>query len=144
MAGARPFDSVDALRAEADAIWRGLDPADWREAFGAHPAIGAGAAGGTGGSGGKDWSAQEQEAVASADRDVLDRLAAANRAYEARFGYIFIVCATGKTAGEMLALLDWRLRHDADVELPIAADEQRQITQLRLAKLLGEEPDITR
>ena len=71
------------------------------------------------------------------------RLADANRDYEARFGYIFIVCATGKTAAEMLALLERRLRHDAGDELAIAAEEQRKITRLRLMKLLEPEPDTT-
>jgi 2-oxo-4-hydroxy-4-carboxy-5-ureidoimidazoline decarboxylase len=67
---------------------------------------------------------------------VLERLAAGNRAYEARFGYIFIVCATGKSAGEMLAILEQRLANDPGEELHIAAEEQRKITRLRLAKLL--------
>jgi len=72
-----------------------------------------------------------------------EELTDANRDYQARFGYIFIVCATGKTAGEMLTLLEDRLRHDASEELRVAAEEQRQITQLRLRKLLEQEPDIT-
>jgi len=71
------------------------------------------------------------------------RLADANRDYEARFGYIFIVCATGKTADEMLVLLEGRLRHDAGDELRVAAEEQRKITRLRLEKLLEPEPDTT-
>jgi 2-oxo-4-hydroxy-4-carboxy-5-ureidoimidazoline decarboxylase len=79
--------------------------------------------------------------VALAADETLRRLADANHAYETRFGYIFIVCATGKTAGEMLALLESRLRHDAGDELRIAAEEQRKITRLRLTKLLEQEPD---
>ena len=79
--------------------------------------------------------------MALAADETLRRLAEANRDYETRFGYIFIVCATGKTADEMLALLERRLRHDAGDELRIAAEEQRKITRLRLTKLLEQEPD---
>ena len=71
------------------------------------------------------------------------RLADANREYEARFGYIFIVCATGRTAGDMLELLERRLRNDPDEEIRIAAEEQRKITRRRLAKLLDEDEDTT-
>jgi OHCU decarboxylase len=131
MAAARPFDSVDAMAGTADAIWAALDRADWLEAFGAHPKIGAEGAGRAG------WSDEEQAGVADAAERTKRRLADANRDYEARFGYIFIVCATGKTADEMLALLEARLRHDAGEELPIAAEEQRKITQLRLRKLIA-------
>ena len=81
--------------------------------------------------------------MADATSETRSRLADLNHDYEARFGYIFIVCATGKTAEEMLALLERRLGHDADEELRIAAEEQRKITQLRLRKLLEEEPDTT-
>ena len=80
---------------------------------------------------------------AAADATRL-RLAAANREYEARFGYIFIVCATGKTAGAMLELLERRLRNAPDAEIQIAAEEQRKITRLRLAKLLDEGEETTR
>jgi 2-oxo-4-hydroxy-4-carboxy-5-ureidoimidazoline decarboxylase len=145
MTAARPFVTVDAMMIASDAIWSALDRADWLEAFGAHPKIGTDArltprtpalperealAE-------RSWSAQEQAGVASATDDVLDRLAAKNREYEARFGYIFIVCATGKSAAEMLRMLEQRLTHDPDTELRAAAGEQRQITRLRLAKLLG-------
>ncbi len=81
--------------------------------------------------------------MADAAEQTHRRLADANRDYEVRFGYIFIVCATGKTADEMLVLLERRLRHDADEELRIAAGEQHTITQLRLRKLLEQEPDTT-
>ena len=135
MTAARPFADAGAMRETADVIWLALDMPDWLEAFAVHPKIGAGRAGGSG------WSDEEQAGVAPAAGETLLRLADANREYEARFGYIFIVCATGRTAAEMLALLERRLRHDADEELPVAAEEQRKITQLRLAKLLQEEPD---
>lgn len=131
MTGARPFGDAEAMRRSADAFWRALDPADWLEAFAAHPRIGQT---GTG------WSKQEQAGTEQAGESTRRRLAEANRTYEARFGHIFIVCATGKTADEMLALLERRLRHDSGDELRVAADEQRQITQLRLAKLIEPEP----
>jgi 2-oxo-4-hydroxy-4-carboxy-5-ureidoimidazoline decarboxylase len=142
---------------EADAIWSALDAADWLEAFAAHPRIGAGGpgaaseAGGAGRAGGagvgsakdlaerhraEDWSANEQARVADATPDVRERLARRNREYEARFGYIFIVCATGRSAGEMLGMLESRMRNGRDVELRTAADEQRKISRLRLEKLL--------
>jgi OHCU decarboxylase len=154
MTAARPFASAGTMSETGDALWRALDRADWLEAFAAHPRIGdqaglpaearsaeVGQAGGAGRAGSAGWAAQEQAGVAGAAEETTRRLAEANRDYEARFGYIFIVCATGRTAGEMLALLEQRLRHDAGEELPIAAEEQRQITQLRLRKLLEQEPD---
>ena len=156
MAVQRPFASVDAMVHAADAIWSGLDRLDWLEAFAVHPKIGAGGAGGAagvgeaggaGGAGGADtahWSAEEQAGVSAAADATRLGLAAANREYEARFGYIFIVCATGKTAGAMLELLERRLRHDPDAEIRIAAEEQRTITRLRLAKLVDENEDTTR
>ena len=134
MAAARPFPSAETMAGTADAIWLALDRTDWLEAFAAHPKIGTTRAG---------WAQQEQAGVAGAAEQTRRRLADANRDYHSRFGYIFIVCATGKTAGEMLALLERRLRHDAGEELGIAAEEQRQITQLRLKKLLERESDTT-
>lgn len=143
MAAARPFESEDQMGASGDAIWRALEPADWLEAFAAHPRIGAGRAGKAERAGedeeaeDADWSSGEQSCVASASETVLDRLAESNREYEDRFGYIFIVCATGKGAGEMLAILERRLHNDRTEELKVAAEEQRTITRLRLAKLLA-------
>ena len=137
MAAARPFASAGELMASADRYSGSLDRADWLEAFAAHPKIGAG-----GGDGARDWSAQEQAGVAGAASATLRRFDNLNRDYEARFGYIFIVCATGKTGDEMLALLERRLRHRPGDELRIAAEEQRKITQLRLRKLLEPERDI--
>ena len=140
MTAARPFAGAEAVAGAANAVWSGLDRADWLEAFAAHPKIGETR---PGGSGVADWSQEEQAGVAGAAAQSLRRLTEANRDYAARFGYIFIVCATGRTAGEMLTLLEDRLRHDAGEELPVAAEEQRKITQLRLGKLLEQEPDIT-
>jgi OHCU decarboxylase len=143
MSAARPFADVAALSAAAERIGSMLDREDWLEAFAAHPKIGAGRPGGAGGArrAGASWSEQEQASVALAADETLRRLAEANRAYETRFGYIFIVCATGKTAAEMLTMLERRLRHDAGDELRIAAEEQRKIMRLRLTKLLEQEPD---
>jgi OHCU decarboxylase len=137
------------MEESADTIWRALDRSDWLEAFAAHPKIGTDRAGGSGRAGGAGredtsaWSQQEQARVADAGEATRRRLDEANREYEARFGYIFIVCATGKTADEMLSLLEARLRHDAAGELLIAAEEQRKITRLRLRKLIEQEPDTT-
>jgi len=137
MTAARPFASVESMMVTGDVIWSALDRADWLEAFASHPRIGE-SHGGQGGQSGLtpgQWSAQEQAGVADADAAVKERLAGRNRDYEARFGYIFIVCATGKSASDMLDILERRLTHDPGQELPIAADEQRRITRLRLAKL---------
>ena len=133
MAAARPFRDLDDLLARSDATWRALAADDWLEAFAAHPRIGQ--------QGGSAWSAQEQAGADGAAADVRNRLAAANRDYEARFGYIFIVCATGKSADEMLAALEARLHNEPPRELRIAADEQRKITRLRLAKLVDAHGD---
>jgi OHCU decarboxylase len=153
MAEARPFASVEAVVADADAIWSASSPSDWLEAFAAHPEIGAGragesqpacapvAAGASPGANTTAWSEQEQAGAKAADSQTRQRLADANRDYRARFGYIFIVCATGRTADEMLALLELRLRNDPVDELPVAAEEQRKITRLRLIKLLAEDPE---
>ena len=135
MAAARPFADAAATGTVADAIWWSLAPADWLEAFAAHPKIGDRPT--------SAWATAEQSGSQTAADDVRQRLAARNRDYEARFGYIFIVCATGKTAGEMLDLLERRLPNDSDEELRVAAEEQRQITRLRLAKLVETE-QVTR
>jgi len=127
MAAARPFATMHDLSSGADERFRKLGPADWLEAFRAHPRIGE--------SGGA-WSDEEQAGMRAAADDVHRKLAAANRQYEAYFGYIFIVCATGKSAGEMLATLENRLTNDPATELRIAAEEQRKITKLRIDKLL--------
>ena len=130
MVAARPHRSREALLGAADRIWRALEPSDWHEAFAAHPRIGERVAAG--------WAQEEQAGTRTAATGTLDRFAEANREYEARFGHIFIVCASGKSADEMLRLLESRLGNDAGAELQIAAEEQRQITRLRLQRLLDE------
>jgi allantoicase len=134
MAGERPFGDRARLGEAAERIWRALAPEDWREALAAHPRIGEPPAGGRGVE--KRWAAGEQSGTADAPGDVRAALAAANRAYEERFGMTYVVCATGKSAAEMLALCRNRLANDPETELRIAADEQLEITRLRLDKLL--------
>jgi OHCU decarboxylase len=138
MAVARPFATVDGLLEAADACWRSVATPDILEAFGAHPRIGEARHGDRAGPHSR-WSAQEQAGASSASDDMQRRLAAGNRAYEARFGYIFIICATGRSAPEMLAAQETRLHHSAAEELRVAAEEQRKITRLRLAKLVDDE-----
>jgi len=128
MASARPFATRDALYEAAERIWWKLDPDDWREAFAAHPRIGE--------RGGTRWSLQEQSGAQSAAETTQAELAGVNGAYEARFGYIFIVCATGKSGDEMLAIAKRRLDNDPASELQVAASEQAAIARLRLGKLL--------
>src|SRR5436309_1386403 len=111
MTRARPFGGEDAVYAAAERVWAGLGPGDWLEAFAQHPRIGDAAALRERFATTRAWAAGEQGDAAGASRDVLEALAEANRDYEARFGYIFIVCATGRTAQEMLALLRARLGH---------------------------------
>jgi allantoicase len=133
---ARPFASLDELATTADHIWASLGEEDWLEAFSAHPKIGERKADGEQTEKSKEWSEQEQSGTAEASEQVLERLHEQNVAYADRFGFIFIVCASGKSADEMLALLEARIDNDRDTEIEVAAEEQRKITQLRLEKLL--------
>ena len=138
LAARRPFANLDQLRQTADKLWWALEPVDWREAFSHHPKIGDLASLRTKFATTEKWAVSEQGAVRGATEELLTELAAGNAAYEAKFGYIFIVCATGKSAEEMLALLKQRLPNEPAIELRIAAEEQRKIMQLRLTKLLDE------
>lgn len=128
MVSDRPFDSSEDLYASADNAWRQCGPEDWREAFSHHPRIGDRVSG---------KEAQEQAGARAASLSVKEQLADANRRYESKFGHIYIVCATGKTAEEMLAIARARLGNDPEAELRIAAEEQRRIMQLRLRKLIS-------
>ena len=130
-----PFDTPEDLFAASDKVWLALPEADWQQAFDSHPRIGEHKAKAATEQSLK-WSAGEQSA-ADPDAATKAALAAANAAYEQKFGRIFIVCATGKTAAEMLALCQRRLQNDPATELKEAAEQQRQITQLRLHKWLG-------
>ena len=136
MTGARPFASVEELCEKGDAVCESLNEEDWLEAFRAHPKIGGRKAATDQSQQAQSWSAQEQSGVANAARETGDELARQNRDYETRFGFIFIVCATGKSPEEMLTILKSRIGNDRHDELLIAAEEQRKITRLRLEKLL--------
>ena len=137
MTEARPFAGNDELFATADDVWWSLSTEDWLEAFRAHPKIGEKKAAATQAEQAQSWSAHEQSGVASATSQTKDDIARLNREYEDRFGFIFIVCASGKSSEEMLAILNSRIGNDRDTELRIAAEEQTKITKLRLRKLLG-------
>ena len=129
-----PFEEPADLFAASEKVWAGLNEADWQEAFDSHPRIGEKKAKAATEKSLK-WSDGEQSA-ANPDAATLTELAEGNRAYEEKFGRIFIVCATGKSAVEMLTILERRLGNDAHTELHEAAEQQRQITQLRLRKWL--------
>ena len=137
MLGRRPFAGKAAALAAADAAWAETGEKDWLEAFAHHPRIGGKDALRAKFAATKAWAQGEQAAVAAADEATLDALEKGNANYEARFGFIFIVCATGKSAAEMLTLLDARLPNERAPELKIAAGEQHKITKIRLEKLLS-------
>lgn len=136
MIARRPFASRSAVLSAADSVWAECGEKDWLEAFSHHPRIGGKDALRAKFAATKDWSAGEQAKAAQADDATLDALAKGNAEYEERFGFIFIVCATGKTASEMLALLCARLPNARPAELAVAAGEQAKITKIRLEKLL--------
>ena len=129
--GGRPYEDLGAVLASAEAAWSELTPAGWLDAFAAHPRIGE-----RGGSS-PAASDREQSAAAGAAPATLAGLAAENREYEARFGHVFLISATGRTAEEMLQELRRRMSNDPATELLVAAGEQRKITRLRLERLLG-------
>jgi OHCU decarboxylase len=134
MLARRPFASDDALYAAADEIWGALGRDDLLEAFSHHPQIGQSTAN-TRTEATRAWSAEEQSRAAGAPADTAAALRALNQTYADRFGHIFIVCATGKSADEILAALRARLDNPPDAELAVAAAEQALITRLRLGKL---------
>jgi OHCU decarboxylase len=138
MANARPFANEEALFAKADGVSSSLTDDDWLEAFRAHPKIGEKKAASAQSAQEKNWSAQEQSGVSAASGGTVAQLAELNREYEARFGFIFIVCASGKSSDEMLSILNQRLKNDPGTELAVAAQEQQKITRLRLEKLLNQ------
>ena len=132
----RPFPSEDQLYHTAEKIWNDCQLADWLEAFSHHPRIGEKNLKEKFGST-QQWASQEQKGVAIATEQILTDLLVLNRQYEKQFGYIFIVCATGKSAAEMLELLKVRMKNNPADELKIAMAEQNKITKLRLQKLLS-------
>lgn len=136
MAALRPFKLVDDLYQWAGKKWFALPPADWLEAFAAHPKIGSKKSAAAQKKQAAEWSKGEQSTAASADERTKAKLAELNTAYEKRFGFIFIVCATGKTADEILAICKARFGNSVETELRLAAAEQQKITEIRLTKLL--------
>jgi OHCU decarboxylase len=136
MVKGRPYLNFETLIARANEIWWSLERSDWLEAFRSHPKIGEKKAADQVSPKSQQWSGQEQAGVSNALAETASSLATLNHAYEQKFGFIFIICATRKTSDEMLSALRERLQHDLEVELPIAAAEQSKITGLRLKKLL--------
>jgi 5-hydroxyisourate hydrolase / 2-oxo-4-hydroxy-4-carboxy-5-ureidoimidazoline decarboxylase len=133
MTARRPFSSIDQLFGAAEEIWWSLDGSDWLEAFSHHPAIGdrEGVSG---------WAKEEQSGTRDASEATRDALVELNREYERRFGHVFLISATGKTADEMLAELRARMHNPRGEELNVAAGEQAKITRLRLEKLIVPTP----
>ncbi len=138
MVARRPLADESALLAAASETWRSLTRSDWMEAFRSHPRIGESTSSQSPPAQSKIWSAQEQRSAGDADTAVKIALADANREYERRFNRIFIVCASGKSALEILEILRRRLNNEAETELHEAAEQQRQITEIRLRKWLQE------
>lgn len=141
MVAMRPIASVRELSDAADRAWGTMQESDWLEAFACHPRIGGrnpalAAAHATEQS--SAWSQQEQSSASTANQNVLIELAEGNRLYEEKFGFTYVVCATGKGADEMLAILQRRLSSNREAELSEAAEQQRQILQIRLGKWLVE------
>jgi 2-oxo-4-hydroxy-4-carboxy-5-ureidoimidazoline decarboxylase len=131
-----PADDLVELLEDAEEQWYLCSQEDWKEAFAHHPKIGdvdslkkkfASTA---------EWASGEQSGINTASQKTIEALAEGNQQYEKKFGYIFIVCATGKSAEEMLVMLQTRLQNNPEVEIEIAADEQNKITKLRLEKML--------
>lgn len=129
LAAARPFAGLSELEYCSDRVWASCSCADWLEAFAGHPRIGESGGG---------WSTQEQSGAAPASLEIREAFARTSREYERKFGYIFIICAAGKSLPEMLVSLEKRLGNSAEKELCLAAEEQRRITRLRLGKLVSE------
>jgi 2-oxo-4-hydroxy-4-carboxy-5-ureidoimidazoline decarboxylase len=131
----RPYADVDSLLARADDAWWLLPENDWLEAFACHPRIGESPANASYQF--SAWSAEEQSKARTAAESTLDSIARKNREYEARHGFIYIVCASGRSAEELLAILDRRLANTTEAEIQEAAEQQRQITHLRMRKWLA-------
>lgn len=136
MTAARPFASRDAVHVRAAIVWNTLPVSDWMEAYTAHPRIGDVDSLRKKYADTKAWASGEQSGVQAADEAVIQGLARGNAEYEKKFGFIFIVCATGKSAEEMHALLDARLTNTREQEIHHAAAEQLKITRLRIDKWL--------
>lgn len=134
----RPFTTAEELLAASDAVWRDLPEEAWQQAFDSHPRIGERKPAGIAAAQSIAWSDQEQSAAALARTEITAKLAEVNREYEERFGRIFIVYARGRSAEEILEIASARMGNDAATELREAAEQQRQITQMRLRRWLEE------
>ncbi len=132
----RPFQDLAALLSTSDRIWRELSEADWLEAFRSHPRIGESHSDTPASAQSREWSAREQIRSADCPESIKKALAAGNREYEHKFAHIFIICATGKSAAEILQNLHRRLQNDQAAELQEAAEQQREIIHIRLGKWL--------
>jgi OHCU decarboxylase len=130
VAARRPYADLVALMETADVVWHELAPADWLEAFAAHPRLGE--------SGGHSphSSEREQGRIMGAGDETLAMLAEENRRYEARFGHVFLISAAGRSAADVLAAMRQRMNNDPATEVQVAAEEQRKITRLRLESML--------
>ncbi|MGA2889095.1 MAG: 2-oxo-4-hydroxy-4-carboxy-5-ureidoimidazoline decarboxylase [Terracidiphilus sp.] len=135
MIARRPIASITELNEAADRIWSTMEEADWLEAFACHPRIGERTPAPTQSAA---WSRAEQASTDNATEQLLAELAEGNSLYERRFGFTYIVCATGRSAEEMLATLNRRLASNRATELREAAEQQRQIMQIRLGKWTAE------
>jgi 2-oxo-4-hydroxy-4-carboxy-5-ureidoimidazoline decarboxylase len=138
MVALRPIATVVALSEAADRVWGTMQEADWLEAFACHPRIGERKAIVHAGAQSSAWSTAEQSQTSAASENVLAEIAEGNQRYEELFGFTYIICATGKSAEEMLAILKKRLASNREAELREAAEQQRQILQIRLGKWLVE------
>jgi len=137
MAERRPFRTDPILLDAADEVWWELDQADWLEAFRSHPRIGEKKAEAGQTAREQGWSRSEQAGMDAAEDATRRALVDGNRAYEERFGHIYLVCATGRSADELLSILQARLQNPPEREIRVAAEEQAMITRLRLKKLLA-------
>jgi allantoicase len=131
-----PFPNTASVLDTADQVWAALSHDDWLEAFRHHPAIGSKRGKQVQSTTARRWSKSEQSVAQQADAATLSELAKANEEYRAKFGHVFVICASGKTSEEILSNLRWRLPNNPEQELRVAAEEQRKITRLRLEKLL--------
>lgn len=139
MAARRPFADAAAALAVSEEVWRTLGPDDWLEAIDHHPRIGGTDDAGPRFASTREWSHGEQSGVAASGEETRAALVAGQKAYESRFGYIFLICAAGRSGEEILADLKARLTRDHTTELRTAAEELRRITRLRLEKLCADE-----
>jgi allantoicase len=138
MTARRPYATIETLLAAATDVWASLETSDWLQAFRSHPRIGERKAAASVSEQSQQWSGQEQAGVTEASQQTVESLASLNQLYERKFGFIFIICATGKSSAEMLEALRERIESDPTAELPLAAAEQAKITHLRLKKLVNQ------